>query len=156
MSAQRSAKSANWGTPEKVLTAVRECLDGIAFDPCSSDEHNERVQAETHLTDDGLKYPWGKYRSVYVNPPGSSKGVQEWWDKFQTEVKFGIFLGFNMNQLAYLEPNPLRTADWIFIPRKRLKFVGAGDNPPHNSYLVGIGCKPWGLLEHLEGTLVQL
>ncbi len=157
--AQRSSKSSDWGTPDVVVDAVRECLGGvIGFDPCSSTAHQRRVRASRYCDgefEDGLKVSWRGLRT-FVNPPGSASGVQPWWQKFTAEVKCGIWLGFNMNQLAYLEPNPLAWSEWIFIPRKRLRFVGAGENPPHNSYLIGVGCSGRPLSVAMLGALQGL
>ncbi len=160
--AQRTSKSSDWGTPGKVIRAVHECLGGdIGLDPCSSDEHNERIRARQYFDggtgNDGLENCWRGCGGVFCNPPGSHTGVQEWWFKFTGEVVRGIWLGFNMNQLAYLDSNPLHAADWIFIPRKRFHYVGAGGgNPPHNSYLVGVGCSGRALSVAMPGALRRL
>lgn len=151
--AQRSSKSADWGTPKPYIKAVRKTLGGIEFDPCTSPEHQKIVKATFYVCDRGLEQNWSNYLSVFCNPPGSKNGVQPWWAKFTT-VQKGIWLGFNMNQLAYLDPNPLLFADWIFVPRRRIKYVGAGGNPPHNSYFVGVNCDGEKFARHCgEGTL---
>ena len=115
-------------------------MDEIDLDPCTSPKHHERSQANKAYYENGLKENWREATSLFVNPPGSKRGVQPWWSKFVAEARIGIWLGFNLNQLAYLTPNPFLYSDWIFIPKKRISFVGAGDSPPHNNYFAGRGC----------------
>lgn len=153
--AQRMSKSADWGTPDEVIEVVRCLLGEIDLDPCSSEKHNRRVKANHFFTAGGLDEDWNKYTSVFCNPPGSPRGVHGWWEKWRSYLGPKIWLGFNMNQLAYLTPTPLRE-DWIYLPKKRFKYVGAGNNPPHNSYLVGSLCAPTYNLYKIKGTCVIL
>ena len=56
-------------TPAGIIEAVRDILEIIELDPCSTAIANETVQAERFFTeDDGLRQAW-RAETVYMNPP---------------------------------------------------------------------------------------
>lgn len=62
--------SQEWGTPEKYVRAVRECLGGqIDLDPCSNERSIVNARVEYCLPKhDGLRESWN-FSTIYVNPP---------------------------------------------------------------------------------------
>jgi len=72
MSAGRNINtlSQSWGTPQKYISAVNKCFDGIiALDPCSNEYSIVNAIAKYSLPEkDGLKENWN-YPTIYVNPP---------------------------------------------------------------------------------------
>jgi hypothetical protein len=150
-----------------VVEKARRVMGSIDIDPCTDEEQNQGVVKATMFYDeqsDGLTSPWD-YSALFdnygeasptnalVNPDG--KIVREMWTKalneFRTNRCKAIFwVGYSLEQLAYLAPNPLLFSYCIL--RKRLRFtawrwhMGEGykwervldtdDNPTHSNYLV--------------------
>jgi hypothetical protein len=62
----------NWYTPKLYVEKVRSVLGSIDFDPASSPEAQETVQATEFLTENGTTMPW--HGKVFLNPP-YSRGI---------------------------------------------------------------------------------
>jgi len=76
----------SWGTPDVILTAVRDVLGTIDLDPMSNDMAQRRVRAGRHYTkaDNGLIQPWcGK---VFANPPYGRGQMSPFVGKLLSEV----------------------------------------------------------------------
>lgn len=79
-----------WGTPPRILAAVRKVFGGeIDLDPASNDRAQRIVGAKTYYTvkDDGLARTW-KGR-VFVNPPYEQPAVTRFCEKFIAEHQAG-------------------------------------------------------------------
>ncbi len=132
MNAQHSSLTDQWYTPPEYIEAAREVLGGIELDPASSPLANETVKADRYITAEmnGLETPWGKPRSVFLNPPGGKVGNKSlprlFWEKLM-EQDFGhaIFIGFSLEQLQTTQNGPqLGMLDFPFcVPAKRMRFV---------------------------------
>lgn len=154
MNALHLSKTAEWGTPPEMLAVARALLGGtIDLDPCSSAEWNKTVGAKWILTkeDDALSKEWhtqpdGEWvRSVFVNPPGDRSGTlpRAFYKRLIHHVEHtvqgaGVFLGFNLNHLAFLDDF------WpVYIPKKRPRFIRPdgtpGKQPTHFAFLQAIG-----------------
>lgn len=165
--ALHSKKTPKWGTPQWIIEAARELLDGqIHLDPGSSPEFNELVKALMIYTevDNGLDQPWSG--NIFCNPPGGL--VREFWKKF-TEPTYKamegdllgdltpldaeelgykrFWVGFSVEQLCTLADcklHPLHFSTCIL--RKRLNFnqqteegIVEGTSPSHGNYVTAIG-----------------
>jgi len=126
-------------------------MGGFDLDPCSSPKWNETVKASRILTkeDDALTKSWyssGETIRVFCNPPGGY--VSEFWERCALGImayerdKYGIkelaWIGFSLEQLQQLQTFLFHPLSWKVLtcfPSKRIKYVGAGIDPTHASYL---------------------
>lgn len=67
-------------TPGYVLDRVRDDLDGIGLDPCTTAENPVDAGAFYTATQDGLRCTWAMYPSVFVNPP-YGKAREPWVER---------------------------------------------------------------------------
>lgn len=81
--------SDEWYTPRHVIEAARLVLGGIDLDPASCMTAQEVVQAGTYYTreQDGLSLPW--FGRVWLNPPYSYPGVQDFTARLHAEYQSG-------------------------------------------------------------------
>jgi hypothetical protein len=153
------ATNDNWYTPIDIIRAVKEVLGEINFDPASCEEANKAINANIYLTSDNAedyRDKWGTALNlfysgkikptVFVNPPSNmtADGIpwtNAFWDLLTESgrgrsISDGIFIAFNLEFLRTSQGgkkfgptihNPLSYT--MCIPRKRLAFVGAGNNP---------------------------
>lgn len=78
----------HWYTPEHVLGIVRECLETIVLDPCTSPENPAQATRFFTEAEDGLSRPWED--GFFCNPPFSTKA--HWIQKAMNEHKEGFLL----------------------------------------------------------------
>lgn len=150
MNVQHSAASVLWYTPDVVLDAVREVLGDIELDPASDAYGNSRVGAARFLTegDNGLLAPWGKPRSVFLNPPGGKVGnrsqTELFWLRLVAERRnFGhaVFMAFSAEALQTTQkPGQNSLMEFPFcVPSSRLRFHARGEakhSPSHSNVVV--------------------
>jgi phage N-6-adenine-methyltransferase len=68
-----SRDSNSWYTPEKYIISAKKVMGEISFDPFSSVEANNTVNATTFYTeaDNALEMEWPPSESIWMNPPYS-------------------------------------------------------------------------------------
>ena len=142
---QHSSKSVEWYTPTIYVNAARNVMGGIDLDPASCKSANRRIKAETFYTkkDNGFIRPW--FGRVWLNPPyGKEDGVSRqglWTGKLRDQFKHG-----RVSQGLVLI-NAVPDRDWfkplwdypICFTDHRIKFIGAGNQPPHGNAFVYMG-----------------
>lgn len=140
--ALHSMKNGSWGTPDDVIERVKRTFGGhIDLDPCSSDEHNQRIGALLYYASVGQHMLWEG--CVFVNPPGGRGVAKEFWLKAMEASKACasiIWLAYSLEQLQTLQcehvPSPVSFT--MCVPKKRIKFVGAGTSPTHGNAIIYI------------------
>lgn len=133
-----SSDSAEWYTPQDVITRVERVLGAISLDPCANSE--KTVPAKRHYTaeDDGLSQKWAG--SVYMNPP-YGREIAPWVEKLCGEHASGA-----VREAIALVPARVDT-EWFRMFRDfavcflngRLKFSGHENSAPFPSAVVYIG-----------------
>lgn len=134
MSAGRrvNTKSQDWCTPPKYVEPITDFFGGIIeLDPCSNTQ--SIVNAKTELTIGGLDYDWGKFKSVFVNPPYGRSGkttIYDWLKKCHYSYS-------SHTEVIALVPVATNTKHWkdfvfnssviCFLGDTRLKFLIDGD-----------------------------
>lgn len=133
-----SSESNEWYTPQNIIDAAAQVLDGIAVDPCSN-TGTPNVPASKHYTaeDDGLSMNWNG--TVYMNPP-YGRALKHWVRKFKLEHGKGRMTA----GIALLPARP--GSDWfdeiseydVSFIRGRLRF-SEGNPAPFPSMCVYCG-----------------
>ena len=80
-----------WGTPPRIVGAVRKVFGGeIDLDPASNDRAQRVVNARKYYTvaDDGLARTW-KSNAMFCNPPYEQPAVTRFCEKFIAEHQSG-------------------------------------------------------------------
>lgn len=143
-SVRRGTYSDKWGTPDHIITVVRDLYGPITHDLASSPEDNKRIQASKIWTawdpcpeDPGM----GAGDVVWCNPPGPCHSVKEFWDvwlKCVARGAVGGFLIFKQDHWRQLPAPPMPVL--AVVLRKRLRYVGAkgGASFPSTLVLVGV------------------
>lgn len=132
-----SSKNEHWGTPEEVLTPVRQ-VGKIILDPCSNKQSIVLAENNICLPQDGLAEDWYKYNGlVYVNPPYGRK-IFSWMVKCQQESCFGaeiIALVPSRTDTKWFQGTIGRKngADAVCFWKGRIKFLGAPHPAPFPS-----------------------
>lgn len=151
-----SSGSNNWGTPKEVIDCVHRVIGFPDLDPCSSQTHNQRVQAKNIITEtqDGLAICWSNYGDVlkvFCNPPGGKIGNKSqtllFWNKLTDNYLSGtiseaIFLAFNLGTLQNSQQFDFSLLDFpCCIPSKRIRFIGEEmkSQPTHGNALAYLG-----------------
>ena len=84
-----------WFTPPQYIEAAREVLDGIGFDPYSSDDAQKIVRAEHYCTLDNPNptsgVSWPKTGSCWMNPPYSGKPALDAATRFLEALAYERF-----------------------------------------------------------------
>lgn len=143
------SESAEWFTPDVILDRARKVLGRIDLDPASCEEANKRVGARIFFDkrQNGLEQDWGRYAgTVFLNPPGDKRGIlpKAFWNKLMAmeSLTQGIYVGFSLEQLRYLEGIGDFFKHTVAILRKRVCFVRPdgtiGTSPAHGSFVVHI------------------
>ena len=155
MNARHLSKTAEWGSPSRLVEIAHLVLPGgVDLDPASSDFWNRMVRARRFIDvhEDGLLADWspdGFPVTVFLNPPGDQTGqlVKDFWNRLASkwltgEVRSAVWVGFNLEQLTYLQdhrvsPPGLPTC----IPRNRIPYrrfedgiAREVDDPTHGSF----------------------
>lgn len=128
-----NSKSKTWGTPKKIVDAVRELFGVIWLDPCSNDFSIVTAKVEYKLPVDGLKESWD-FPNVYVNCPYGKDyerktSISDWLEK-------GCNLPKEISRI-FLIPVAVNTSHWkkfiwgkaqciCFLSDTRLKFLEEG------------------------------
>lgn len=139
--ALRSKADPDWQTPPEVVALVHRVFPRGFLDPCTAPNNPTGALAFLTKEADGLTSPWGRM-PVFCNPPGGL--VKEFWRKVVDHRRPTLWLGFNLNQLAYLEPSPLEYT--TIVLRWRLKFWRdgkPGKNPTHHNYVTLLNFGLW-------------
>jgi len=150
-----STATSEWYTPLDLIHRARYTMGHIDLDPASCTAANELVKADNYYTAEinGLNQTW--YGSVFLNPPGScdlsvcmnkkkcscklpyhfmEKLLEEY---YEGAVDRAIYIGFNLSQLKYLEDLYFDIDDIrVVIPRKRTKYIGNGNSPTHDGFIM--------------------
>ena len=132
-----TSNSKDWGTPPRIVNAVREFFGGgIALDPCANNHSIVHAQHSYMLPrTDGLTASWN-YPTIFVNPPygrDTSRGTSifDWLRKcVVANEQFG-------SEVIALVPVATNTQHWkmfvfpfaaaiCFLADTRLKFLEAG------------------------------
>lgn len=121
MSAQHSAATGVWYTPEDHIEAVRLVLGEIDLDPCSDEYGNSRIRAkrfisasENALGEDCEWSPTTTNITIYMNPPGGRPSlVKPFWNKLLKTVTDGwvsdaIVACFSIEQLQSTQNDCIR------------------------------------------------
>lgn len=108
--------SDKWFTPPAWLDWVSCGIGAGFFDPCP----------ESPVLD-GLTMPWPA-RPRYINHPGGKRGVgQAWWARAQERPDLPlVWCAFSVEQLRTLNPSPLTLPGYLYLPKKRLRFIWGG------------------------------
>ncbi len=104
--AQHSCDSAEWYTPEPIITAARAALGGVIdLDPASSAVAHEHVRAVAYCNQrqNGLAAHW--FGRIFLNPPNPP---MPWWkhlveDWTSGSVTHAVFVAYNSEQLSQLQ-----------------------------------------------------
>lgn len=148
MNANHLAKTPSWGTPPAIVEMARNVMGGIDIDASSShywNEHLVRARDFYHQYCSPLdltSHPVGRW---FFNPPGGL--VKEFFRLAMDRHLEGstvFWVGFSVEQLAYLQPHVFNSKFVRCIPRSRIRFmVEADDGPPkpgksptHSNYLL--------------------
>ncbi len=102
----RSYDGNEWYTPPEVIDAARAVMGGIDVDPATCAGAQRIVQAARWYTkdDDGLKHDWpGR---VWLNPPYSTREVQQFTQRLIHQVEAGV------THQAVLLVNNATDTDW--------------------------------------------
>lgn len=135
-----SSETPQWNTPDHIVKLVKEVLNEIDLDPCSSGGEEPSVSAKKHYVeeDDGLSHPWSG--TVYMNPP-YGKEIGNWVERLCSECELG-----NVEEAIALVPSRTDT-QWFRrfknYPRcfiwGRLQFNDEGASAPFPSMAVYLG-----------------
>lgn len=149
-----SNASPDWYTPVYILDKVRHTLGSIDIDPCSCAVANEVVRASGYFCEDmnGLEFSWTG--NAFVNPPSKCSYcvgrcvcklpkrfmAKMFHEYYEHDLDAGIYLGFNLGQLKYLE-DVWYDSDHVrfVIPRKRIKFWKPNEskhNPTQDNFIM--------------------
>lgn len=127
---RRDGANYEWYTPQKYVSAVRDVLGGIDFDPTSCEKANETVKAEKFLTadDDTLNANWSG--RVFMNPPFTQPLIEQLVDKFVNEysvgnIAAGIVLTHNCTETDWFIKLAQMSAGILFTDH-RINFLDAG------------------------------
>jgi ParB family chromosome partitioning protein len=88
------ARSTEWYTPARYITAARRVMGAIELDPASCELANQVVRAERYYDQahNGLQQPW-QTRSLWLNPPycksGGVSNQEVWTCKLIAEYEAG-------------------------------------------------------------------
>jgi hypothetical protein len=125
----------DWQTPPEIVEIAHRLFPGGFQDVATAPDNPTRAAKFLTKEDDGLTADWDPRLPVFCNPPGGL--VKEFWAKVNTFGKSFLWVGFNLNQLAYLRPSPLSCGETVVL-RYRVRFWRdgcPGNNPTHHSYL---------------------
>lgn len=101
--------SNEWYTPAEYIEAARTVMDGIDFDPFSSEEANKTVRAGNYFSmiTDALKAQWPiHHRTIFMNPPYGAGVINRAIDRFISELphcKAAIVLVNNATETAWFQ-----------------------------------------------------
>jgi len=153
MTAGRKSVTDNkdWGTPQKYVDAVKECLGGVIYlDPCSNQHSIVNAKVEYFPPKhNGLLESWN-YKTIYVNPPyGADKErntkIKDWLRKCEEANRL------YHSEVIALIPVATNTGHWkryvfgrataiCFLYDTRLKFLvngrGGGKGAPMSCAMV--------------------
>lgn len=127
---------AEWYTPERILEAARSVDGPFDFDPASSPEANEKVQAAQIFTaeDDGLALDW-PLGHTWMNPPYSAQLVGAFSSRFCEHVAAGgtgFVLTNNATETGWFQ-ELLTACSAVCFHKGRIRFVcpdKGGDGTP--------------------------
>lgn len=149
-----SSASSEWFTPDVILDRAKQVLGRIDLDPASCEAANRRVEATEFFTkeQDGLSQNWNGAHTIFLNPPGDKRGAlpKAFWNKLRSMTcaygfQAGIYVGFSLEQLRYLEG--IKNASTAII-KQRVKYLrpdgSVGESPAHGSFVSFIGEESYG------------
>ena len=133
----------DWNTPKHIIDKLEDEFGRFQLDPCanSKSHHGEYWLTEE---EDGLKYDWTAYSSVYMNPP-YGKEIGKWVEKAMNTAKD------SETKVVCLLPARTDTRWWhdfvtkakeIRFLKGRVKFGGSKTGAPFPSAIVifdGVG-----------------
>src|SRR5882672_122790 len=146
MNVQHSSRTDQWGTPSHILGMARDVLGQITFDPASSWEFNDNVQAARYWTKDGLTGPWPVGETIWCNPPGGKSGNRSmaalFWNRLvNTHIRHAMFMAFSLEQMQTTQSSAKSILDFpVCVPRRRIAFIrpdgSTGPAPSHSNVIV--------------------
>ena len=168
MNAKHSSGNQEWYSPAEVVELARSLMGRIGLDPASCSEANKTVKAERFFCkeDNGLEQDWVA-NTVFLNPPGEERVVvdgkkvlvpetakypKKFWQKLVKEwqagrVRQAVFVCFSIEQLQTFQGEGMSPLRFPFcIPKKRMKFTGAGNSPTHGNALVWLPPMDYGVM----------
>lgn len=135
MKALFSSEKTEWETPQKLFDELNEEF-GFEIDVCATHQ-NTKCDRFFHRYIDGLKQPWHKYGTCWMNPP-YGRDVGKWIKKAYEEAQLGatvVCLLPARTDTAWFHDYILGKAEIRFL-RGRLKFEGAKNSAPFPSMIV--------------------
>lgn len=152
MNSKHLSNSSEWYTPLKIVNKSKKVLETIDLDPSSCLQANKSIQADNIFTkkDNALFKDWNIYDvpiNVFMNPPSGKYGKHSlpvvFWIKLMDLMNRGylnhaIVIAFSIEQLQTTQNSKFKSmCDFtVCIPKKRLKFIGAGNSPTHASAII--------------------
>ncbi len=129
-----NSKSKSWGTPAKIIEAVKELFGGvISLDPCSNEFSLVNAEIEYRLPEkDGLKEPWN-FPTIYINPPFGKQedgtSIANWIEKCASlpiEISRVMLLPVAVNTNAWKKFIFNKAQAICFLSDPRVKFLEDG------------------------------
>jgi len=142
-----------WYTPEKFITAARNVMGSIDFDPASSEIANRTVGATTYKTkdDSGLDVDW--HGNVWMNPPYAQPLIMQFSEKVVEQlpnIKQAIVLVNNGTETKWFQLMA-KNASAICLISSRVKFIDPDGNasgaPLQGQIILYFGDNPVGFCE---------
>lgn len=147
--ADKSSKTAEWYTPERVLGPVRAYFGGkIPLDPATRADNPTGAVEFFTLRDNGLEQDWGAHDGVFINCPyGAKTDFHAFLEKIREEAALGttiialLPMGSRF-ETGYWQRDVLNIElDAICFIRKRLRFIdesgAVGKSNTYGSALYG-------------------
>lgn len=136
----------DWRTPLDLASDVRLMWDGIALDPCCT-ENNLRAERFYTEEDDGLVLPWED--RTWCNPPFSA--VRFWVPKVLEEAakgyRIGLYLSATRTETECLQDAIAQTSCFQFLRGKQKHWSDRGAMVANVIYWFNV--PPEGVHEHL-------
>lgn len=126
-------------TPAWLVEKVREFLDGIELDPCTSPDNPCKAMRFFTEQDDGLAMVW-QARTVYMNPP-YGREIGDWTESLVNSYERG-----HIDEAIALLPARTDTQWWqgiaaypVCFIKGRLRFNDVTQSAPFPSALIYLG-----------------
>ena len=125
-----------WSTPIEFFNELNKEFN-FELDPCA-DKNNAKCKNYFTKEQDGLKQDWGKYKSIFINPPYGreiSKWIGKAYKTFQENKNTIVMLLPARTDTKYFHEFIYHKAEIRFI-KGRLKFGNSKNSAPFPSMVV--------------------